>query len=419
MVSVPGSKSISNRALVCAGLASGESMIRGLASGDDTHKMLEGLRSMGARVTPESVSDIEDSVRVERGIRRDEATSVVINAGLAGTTSRFLTAVAALRLGPTTITGGQGLLTRPMGELHRALGELGADLYTDEPGHLPVTVRGVVIDRQSRSATQQIIMRGEVSSQFVSAVMLIAPVIGGLRIVLEGPLVSSDYLNMTARVMRAFGADVSLENGRVVIGAASYVGATFDVAADWSSASYPFAAAAIVGGRVSVPRLVADGSQPEERFAEVLRATGCVVESNVSGVTVSRESSSPLKGIEIDMSECSDLVPTFAAIAANASGPSRVTGVGFIRAKESDRLGDLAVELAKCGVRADVEIDGIRIEPGPLRAAVIEPHDDHRLAMSLALLGLRCDGVQVQNPDVVAKSWPTYWASMRSGLSLT
>ena len=156
------------------------------------------------------------------------------------------------------------------------------------------------------------------------------------------------------------------------------------------------------------------------RFLEVLKAAGCSVRvrGDAQGVEVSRDMSRPLAGVDVDMSDMSDLVPTMAAIAACASSPTVIRGVGFIRSKESDRLGDLAAELCKCGVRTEVQPDGLRIEPRPLRSSVLVPHDDHRLAMSLALLGLVQPDVSVEDPDVVGKSWPNYWSAMSSGLGL-
>lgn len=416
LVAVPGSKSVSNRALVCAALASGESVLRGLADGDDTLNMLAGLQGLGARVS--AVPGADDSVRVQGPIDITSAEAVLIDAGLAGTTSRFLTAVGALRRGPTTITGGAGLRARPMGELHRILRELGFVVQAEHEGFLPVVVH--VAERSSDASaspdSRQLRVSGEVSSQFISAVMLIAPLIGGVRLQITGPVVSRGYLDMTAEVMRAFGADVDVHDDEIVVSAQPFAPTTYEVDADWSSASYPFAAAAILGGAVTVPRLHRRESQPEEAFTEVLIAMGCSVRIADDGVTVSRSPTTLLRGVDVDMSAMSDLVPTVAAIAACAATPTRIRGVGFIRAKESDRLGDLARELSACGAAVAVEQDGLSIEPSPLRPAVLNSHDDHRLAMSLALLSLRCEGIRISEPEVVSKSWPTYWQAMREGL---
>jgi len=417
-IEVPGSKSVSNRALMCAALSEGESVIHGVTDGDDTQRMLAALEVLGAKV-------VSDGSRVTIGgpIQMRSATEVLLDAGLAGTTSRFLTALAALRPGATTITGAEGLRRRPMGELHRLLRDLGADVHTDREGYLPVTIRGLANRRASLSSLHA---RGDTSSQFISAVMMIAPQLGGLQVVIDGPMVSREYLHMTAQVMRAFGADVEIATSEsshrevrlrtdVRVGPGEYQATTFAVDADWSSASYPLAAAAIAGGVVRVAALRADSAQPEAGFLAVLAEMGCTVrrlaDQEFVGVEVSRVNA-PLRGGNFDMSTMSDLVPTLAAVAACATTTTEIHGVGFIRAKESDRIGDLAHELRKCGAVVTELADGLRIDPQPLRAATIDPHDDHRLAMSLALLGLRGSGIVVSHADVVAKSWPRYWEAM-------
>jgi len=414
-VVVPGSKSVSNRALVCAALAEGESTLRGVADGDDTLRMVEGLRLLGAgirRATTALTDNTNLSVTVRGPIDLD-AAPVTIDAGLAGTTSRFLTAVAALRRNPTVVTGGESLRRRPMAQLHELLRELGAHV-DGESGGLPVTVSGLVRSPNPRT----LMARGDVSSQFVSALMMIAPLIGGVRVVLEGPVPSFGYLTMTAGVMAHFGARVSVGNHEIIVGAEPYRAADCDVPADWSSAGYPFAAAAIVGGEVRVPRLRRDGTQPEEGFVTVLEQMGCVVRADVHGVIVSRDARQPLCGVDIDMSAMSDLVPTLAVVAACATSSTRIRGVDFIRHKESDRLGDLAHELRTCGIAATEHDDGLTIEPGELRGCTVQPHDDHRLAMSLALFSLREPGITVDDAAVVVKSWPSYWAAMREGLRI-
>jgi 3-phosphoshikimate 1-carboxyvinyltransferase len=424
LVEVPGSKSVSNRALVCAALATGSSTLVGVAGGDDTRRMMDGLRQLGVSIDSGTRGSLE-KVDVIGPIDRRRRNDIEIDAGLAGTTSRFLTAVAVLCPGRTTITGGAGLLARPMAELHRTLRNLGADLHSERDGFLPVTVRGFDPEdaptsdgRILRRRHGELLVKGDVSSQFISAIMMIAPLLGGLRIRLDGPVVSHGYLDMTARVMREFGGVVDVGVGGVVVKGGSYAAAKFAVDADWSSASYPFAAAAIAGGTVTVPRLLRDGLQPEEDFLGVLQRMGCDVHSGPEGATVARDPRRPLVGVDVDMSAMSDLVPTLAAIAVCAAGTTRISGVGFIRGKESDRLGDLAREIAACGGRVEVLSDGLRIEPARLHPAVIDAHDDHRLAMALALLGLHCEGIRVAEPAVVAKSWPGYWSDMRSGLGL-
>jgi 3-phosphoshikimate 1-carboxyvinyltransferase len=380
--------------------------------------MVAGLRALGAEIE-QSAADTNDVV-IHRGVALAEASERSVHAGLAGTTSRFITALAALRVGRTTIDGDAGLRRRPMGDVIRLMRTLGANVVElGEPNCLPLAVSRGALHLQLDGATRPtLVAQGGVSSQFVSAVMMIAPRLGGLVVTLPRDMVSREYLHMTAEVMRTFGAHVEVSDDQVQIGAASYEGRRYDVGADWSSASYPFAAVAIAGGEVRVAGLRSDTAQPEAQFVNVLQSMGCVVRSDANGVVVSRDTTQPLRGADVDMGSMSDLVPTLAVIAACAASPTTIRGVGFIRAKESDRIGDLATQLRAVGTEVHELPDGLRIVPRALHAAVLDTHDDHRLAMSLALLGLRCDGVAVRDPEVVAKSWPDYWPAMASGLGL-
>ena len=393
-------------------------MLRGLASGDDTARMVAGLRALGAEIE-QLAGDTRDVV-MRRGVALADASECSVHTGLAGTTSRFLTALAALRVGRTTIDGDAGLRRRPMGDVIRLIRTLGANVEElGEPNCLPLAVsRGVLQLEHDSSTRQALVAQGGVSSQFVSAMMMVAPRLGGLVVSLPRDMVSREYLHMTAEVMRAFGAHVEVSDEQVQVGAVSYEGRRYNVGADWSSASYPFAAVAIVGGEVRVAGLRSDTAQPEAQFVHVLQSMGCAVRSDTDGVVVSRDTTQPLRGVTVDMGSMSDLVPTLAVIAACAEGPTTIRGVGFIRAKESDRIGDLATQLRAVGTEVHELPDGLRIVPRALHAAVLDSHDDHRLAMSLALLGLRCDGVAVRDPEVVAKSWPDYWAAMAGGLGL-
>lgn len=413
VVRVPGSKSIANRALVCAALAEGVSTISGVAPGDDTAAMLDCLAALGVRIEPSAVTGGaafagDDRVAVHGTGGRLDPGPRRLEARLAGTTSRFVTALAALGAGPYVVDGEAALQRRPMGELHDALVALGAVVTPEQRGgHLPVEIRGPVT-----RADAELSMRGDVSSQFVSALMLIAPSLpDGLRIRLTTPLVSRPYLGITAAVMAAFGVDgVMVGDDEVVVPAGRYRATDYEVEPDASSAGYPLAAAAVVGGTVHVPGLSAGSLQGDARFADLLAEMGCEVVHGAAGVTVTRDG--PLRGIDVDMVEMSDLVPTLACVAPFAIGATTIGGVGFIRAKESDRIGDLCAELQAVGVDAEELDDGLRIRPGFPHGGVIHTHHDHRLAMAGALLGLVVDGIEIEDPDVVTKSWPGYWAML-------
>ena len=406
VVAVPGSKSIANRALVCAALADGSSLLANLPDGDDTEAMLVCLDLMGVSVGREVTAAGTTTVLGSGGTFRPGP--VTLPTRLAGTTSRFITAVAALADGPYTIDGDPPLRARPMAPLHDALVALGATVLAGEQwGHLPVTVSGPV------SAVAGIDVRGDISSQFLTALMLIGPYLpGGLHIGIRTPLVSRPYLEITRAVMADFGHNgVSITEDRVDVEPGRYRGRDYVIEPDATSAGYPLAAAAICGGRVEIPGLTKGSMQGDAAFCDVLTAMGCTSIRDEHSTTV--ESSGRLEGIDIDMVELSDLVPTVAAVAAFASGPTRIRGVGFIRAKESDRLGDLCTELRRLGADAVETDDGLTIAPRELHGSRLDTHHDHRLAMAFGLIGLRIAGVEVDDPGVVSKSWPGYWDMLR------
>jgi len=408
-VSVPPSKSIVNRALVCAALADGTSEIAGVAPGDDTTAMIDCLQQLGCGI----------------GVRRDGERRIAdvigtgaeltpgpmrLDAGLAGTTSRFITALCALGDGEYTVDGAPPLRARPMGPLHDSLAALGATVVPGESvGSLPVTISGPL------RRADAVVMPGNVSSQYVTALMLIAPYIpGGLKLWLSSGLVSRPYLEITRSVMAAFGVtDVDIKQRHVTVGPSEYLPTEYVVEPDASSASYPLAAAAMVGGAVSVAGLGTTSVQGDARFVDVLSSMGAMVTTGPTDTVVMRRRDTPLRGVDVDMSDISDLVPTLAVVATQAVTPTRISGVGFIRGKESDRLGDLAAELAKTGALVTVEPDGLLIEPTDLlHGARLDTHHDHRLAMAFGLLGLVVDGIEISDPAVVSKSWPSYWDAL-------
>ncbi len=409
VVDVPGSKSIANRALVCAALSPGVSELTNVPDGDDTTAMVAGLTALGAAVDARA-----DRVRVTGIAETRHIGGTEVHAGLAGTTSRFLTALAALGSRPVTIDGYPALRQRPFAALHDALAQLGVRVTpADGWGHLPVTVQGPPV-------AGEVTIRGDVSSQYITALMLIGPLLpDGLRLDLTSELVSRPYVDMTAAVMKSFGVtgvDVGARHVRVP--EARYVATTIAIEPDASSASYPLAVAAIRGGRVQILGLGARSLQGDARFADLMGAMGCSVECGDDSTAVSRDGDAPLRGIDVDMSDISDLVPTVAAVALFAETPTRITGVGFIRGKESDRLGDLARELGALGGAVEETDDGLVVHPSGqrLHGATLATHHDHRLAMAFGVISTVVDGIEVADPDVVTKSWPAYW-QMLDGLS--
>ena len=400
LVHVPGSKSISNRALICAALANSQSVITNPAPGDDTQAMLDGLRKLGVSILRDG-----DSVRINGGLDLESTTVVELQTRLAGTTSRFLTALASLRHGATTIDGDAPLRTRPMGGLHAALRMLGATVVSSgAEGFLPVTVN------RGSSWQNQIVIDSTTSSQFTSALMMIAPYMPkGLEIELRGKVVSRGYLDMTVAVMREFGARTEISDNVIWVAPGVYHGKNFSVEPDASSASYPSAAVAIAGGSSIIAGLTRNSSQRDVEFLDVLSKMGCQVRQVERGIQISRDASIALQGVDVDMSDISDCMPTLTVVAMFANSPTKISGVGFIRAKESNRIGDLAGELRKLGAQISENDDGLTISPAPLHAAMLVTHHDHRLAMAFALIGLKVPDIVIGTPEVVSKSWPSYF----------
>jgi 3-phosphoshikimate 1-carboxyvinyltransferase len=406
VVSVPGSKSVANRALVCAALADGESVLTEVPDGDDTEAMIDCLRALGLEV-----DRTDTTVTIDGGVGKFRKGPITLPARLAGTTSRFITAVAALGPGPYTVDGHAPLRRRPMAPLHEALAAMGVNVRSNVAhGFLPVTVEGPV-----DVTVEEVSLRGDISSQYLTALMLIAPYFpNGIRFVLTTPLVSRPYVRITAAVMAAFGVHgVELGDRIISVPPGRYTSRSYAIEPDASSASYALAAAAICGGTVRVPGLTRHSLQGDAGFCHVLARMGCEVHQDDEGTTVTR--TRQLRGIDVDMVDLSDLVPTLAAVAPFASGKTDIRGVGFIRNKESDRITDLCHELRRAGIDAVDNPNGLVVHASTPHSATLATHHDHRLAMAFALVGLGASGIIVEDPDVVSKSWPDFW-TMIEGL---
>ncbi len=397
-ISVPGSKSMTNRALICAALAKGESTIHNPSDSDDTALMANGLNQLGVLARKSG-----ETLIVEGTGGKLYAPKFPIPVGNAGTTFRFLLSVAALADGKTVFEGAERMADRPLGDLLAALQQAGVKVEKH-----PVLPKWEV--HGGTMSGERVSVRGDKSSQFLSSLLLVAPALGHpLRIVVDGSLSSSSYVSMTLDVMQQFGIR-GIEiypDGYLIPSGLRYSPATFGVEADASSASYPMAAAAVTGGKVVVDGVTRDSTQGDAQFAEILRTMGCSMSWSEEGVTV--QGTESLKGIDVDMNTMPDLVPTLAVVALFASGPTCVRNVAHLRFKESDRLQALATELAKLGATITLRSDGLDILPSSLHGARLNTYSDHRLVMSFALAGLRISGVQIEEPDSVRKSYPRFW----------
>jgi 3-phosphoshikimate 1-carboxyvinyltransferase len=400
----PGSKSLTNRALVAAALADGRSVLDGALQADDTDAMVRCLRMLGVAI---GATDDGRRLTVDGVDGRPPIDGALLDARLSGTTSRFIAPLACLADATVVLDGGEPLRRRPMADLLGALEALGATVEPlGDAGCLPVQLssRGL--------AGGTVAVSGDVSSQFLSGLMLSGPCMRqGLSAELTTDLVSRPYVEMTATVMRSFGATVEVGDRSVVVGAGGYrpVG-RYRVEPDASAASYWFALAAVTGGRVRVDGLGSGSPQGDLRFVDLLAQMGAAVEVASSHTEV--RGTGVLRGIDVDMSDCSDTAQTLAAVAPFAAGPTTVRGIGFIRGKETDRVAAVVTELRRLGIEASEDSDGFTVHPGRPRGATVRTYDDHRMAMSFAVLAAGADPsdpVQIADPGCVAKTYPEFW----------
>lgn len=400
-VTPPGSKSLTNRALACAALAQGRTKLTGALDSEDTRVMVDALRALGIDVQA-------NELRTELVVAGCGGKLPVAKADLyvanSGTTVRFLTALVAVGRGEYTLDGTPRMRERPIQDLLDALDQLGVKAESVHGTGCPP-----VVIHASGLAGGKATARGDVSSQFLSGLLMAAPYARSpLELLIAGALVSQPYVQMTLAVMEAFGVHTEVHDlERFVIAAPqTYRGIEYAIEPDASAASYFWAAAAITGGRVTVRGLSKNSLQGDVGFCDCLAQMGCQVEYGDDETTVT---GGPLRGIDVDMNAISDTVQTLAAVALFADGPTTVRGVAHIRHKETDRIGDLATELRKLGAVVETRDDGLTITPGMLQAATIDTYNDHRMAMSLALVGLRQSGVRINDPGCTAKTYPRFF----------
>lgn len=404
-VPLPGSKSITNRALLAAALARGGSEISGLLLADDTRLMVDCLERLGVHVV---LDEHRKRCRIEGCGGYFPESQAELHCGNAGTVIRLLTAACSAGMGQYTLDGDARMRQRPIGQLVNALRDLGAEIgYGGREGFCPLTVHA----RRLRGG--RVTLDRVVSSQYVSALLMAAPLAtSDVFIVVTGELPSAPYVRLTQRVMDAFGVSIIAEpNGRYIVPAPQLYHATeFAVEPDASAASYFFAAAALTGGRITVEGLGSDSAQGDVGFVRVLDRMGCRVEMAPKRTTVWGPANGRLAGIDADLGAMPDTAPTLAVLAAFAEGPTRIRNVANLRIKESDRLFALAAGLGRLGVPTQIHDDGLTIAPrqAPV-AGKIATCDDHRIAMSFALAGLVIDGVTLDDPGCVAKTFPEFF----------
>lgn len=398
----PSSKSITNRALICAALAQGESTLRWPLASDDTRVMIDSLRRLGI-----SVVELDRSLAVSGQGGRIPNRQAELFIGNSGTSVRFLTAMVSVGAGHFQLDGVQRMRERPIQDLIDALNSLGCQVVSlNSTGCPPVSVT------TSGLSGGDVAVRGDVSSQFLSGLLMAAPYASSpIRISVCGELVSRPYVDMTLAVMRSFGVEVDATGTEFRIPGGVYVGQDYDIEPDASAASYFWAAAAITGGVATVEGLARNSLQGDVGFCDLLVRMGCELVESGGNMTI--RGPKQLMGIDCDMGHVSDTAQTLSAVALFAKGPTTIRGIAHNRHKETDRIGNLAIELRKFGASVDEFEDGFTVHPpDKVSAATIETYDDHRMAMSLALPGLRIPGVKILDPECTAKTYPKFFEDL-------
>jgi 3-phosphoshikimate 1-carboxyvinyltransferase len=403
-LTAPPSKSFTHRALVAAALARGPSCILDPLASGDTAITATALKKLGVSLLWEEGGVQITGVDGRFPIREE----TLLDLGDSGTSMRFFAALALLAKNPVVLQGSPRMHERPIGPLVSALREVGGEVrYLGKNGYPPLRVAGAL-------RGGDVVVDGSISSQFISALLMAAPCgEGDLNLTVSPPPVSRSYLDLTGEVMSAFGAPPDRKGYTrfLVKGGTGYRGRTYRIEGDFSSASYFLAMGAVCGGQVRVGNLNRKSPQGDRRFPDILEEMGCRVRWSAGELLL--ESDGSLSGIDVEMSGSPDTVQTLCAVAAFARGPTRISGIGHLRHKESDRIGVTTSALNSLGGDVQVEGDTVTIHPSPLHSGVIDPGGDHRTAMAFAVIGLGAGGVTIRDAECVSKSYPQFWAHLR------
>ncbi len=400
-VELPGSKSITNRALIIAALADGTSTLRGVLDSDDTRYMVGALEQLGFEI------DTDWDARTVRVTGRGgliPAPEAELFLGNSGTSMRFLAAFCAAGRGTFRLDGTEAMRQRPIGPLLDGLRQLGVDAISVKDDDCPpIRIRSVGLE----SGVARI--PGNLSSQYFTALAMLLPAATGeFRIEIDGDLVSKPYIDLTATTMAAFGVELDHHDYQALTVPAGqrYRATDYWIEPDASSASYFFSLAAVTGGSISVAALPPGSAQGDVGYVDLLEQMGCQVSRN-GEITVTGPET--LQALDCDMNAVSDTVMSLAAIAPFASGPTTISNIGHIRLKETDRLAATCAELSRLGINVEERADGLTVHPGTPRPAQIHTYDDHRMAMSFAIAGTRCPGIEILDPACVSKTLPEFW----------
>lgn len=412
-VTVPGSKSLTNRALLLAALSEGECLLKGALFSSDSRALITALQTLGIPCVADEITK-EIKVTGCGGVLPN--TSATVNAASAGTAARFLTALFAFCDGTYILDASEQMKKRPMAPLIKALTSIGVSVTSlEQEDHLPLRIEGA---RKHLTKAPKLSVSIDQSSQFLSALMMTGVLLpNGLTITATGSRTAMSYVHITERMMKEFGvtpeASTGTEEGRTykIPGGVPYRAQTYAIEPDLSGACYFYAAAALLGTSVTVTGVHMNSMQGDLRFLSALERLGCTVTDTPEGVCVTGPADGHYPGLDITMSDFSDQTMTMAVLALFADSPTHIRGVEHIRGQECDRMAATVAEITRLGGTAVIDEDGtgIMITPTPLHCARIETYDDHRMAMSFALAGLRVEGVEIDNPMCCKKTFENYF----------
>jgi len=406
-VTVPGSKSYTNRAMILAALCANSTVLKNISLSDDSKLLLENLKKLGVKTS------LSENTLIISGAGF-KAAKVELYCGAAGTTLRFLLSLCSLVPdSEITLSGTERLHQRPVADLVEALRALGAEIeYLQTKGCPPLLVRGGAL-----SCNAPLEISGATSSQFISSLLLTGSALpSGLNLSISGGIVSGSYIEMTLAILKVFGVQVEHQNYQsFTVPTKQYRSpGEYLVEGDASGASYFFGIAAISGGTVRVNNISFKSLQGDAQFPRLLEKMGCrVTTGSDAGVPwISVTGPKKLRSIEADMTLMPDTAQTLAVIATVAQGVSQIGGLSTLRHKETDRIAALCAELSKIGIKTEVKGDKLRVCGGTPRGAIIETYEDHRMAMAFAMLGVRVSGITISQPEVVSKSYPEFWTDL-------
>jgi 3-phosphoshikimate 1-carboxyvinyltransferase len=405
-VRVPGSKSLTNRALLIAALANGTTRLTNALFSDDSRYFASALKTLGFDV---QLDEVKSEMTVTGLGGRIPSSKAELFIGNAGTAARFLSAFLTLGNGEYILDGEPRMRERPIGDLIDALQQLGVELEgINNCPPVQISAKGLLGGKTK--------IAGNVSSQFLSALLMVAPYAkSSIEIEVTTELNSKPYVEMTLAIMQEFGVQVEREDHkRFIIKPASFLSlSSYSIESDASAASYFFAAPAICGGMVRVEKISRNAKQGDIAFLDILKQMGCAINEGENFIEVTGTKS--LNGVDVDMRDIPDTAQTLAAIAPFASSPTRIRGIASARVKETDRVHATCTELARLGVRVEEHEDGMTIGPcDEIRPATIQTYNDHRVAMAFSLIGLRVDGVTIENPACVSKTFPKFFEVLDS-----